>query len=103
MVFGAYKDLFKGVHDFIGTSCKVPFMMVTGAALEIGWQNKPKAVEGVLLKYAASLYYMIHFDELRPHIRLWTSSWYFLDMMKVKDSDYQDDMLITSRRVLKVV
>ena len=94
MVFGAYKDLFKGVHDFIGTSYKVPFMMATGAGLEIGWQNKPKAVEEVLLKYAASLYYMIHFDELRPHIRLWTSSWYFLDRMKVKDSDYQDDMLI---------
>lgn len=94
MVFGAYKDLFQGVHDFIGTSYKVPFMMATGAGLELGWQNKPKAVEGALLKYAASLYYMIHFDELRPHIRLWISSWYFLDRLKVKDSDYQDDLLI---------
>lgn len=94
MVFGSYKDLFQGVHDFIGDSYKVPFMMATGAGLEIGWQNKPKAVEEALLKYAASLYYMIHFDELRPHIRLWTSSWYFLDRMHRKESDYQDDLVI---------
>ncbi len=94
MVFGAYKDLFQGVHDFIGNSYKVPFMIATGAGLEIGWQNKPKAVEEALLKYAASLYYMIHFDELRPHIRLWTSSWYFLDRLGKKESDYQDDLVI---------
>lgn len=94
MVFGSYKDLFQGVHDFIGDSYKVPFMMPTGAGLEIGWQNKPTAVEGALLKYAASLYYMIHFDELRPHIRLWTSSWYFLDRLGKKESDYQDDLVI---------
>jgi hypothetical protein len=94
MVFGAYKDLFQGVHDFIGNSYKVPFLMATGAGLEIGWQNKPKAVEEALLKYAANLYYMIHFDELRPHIRLWISSWYFLDRVGRKESDYQDDMVI---------
>lgn len=94
MVFGAYKDLFQGVHDFIGTSYKVPFMMATGAGLDPRWQNKPKVVEGALLKYAASLYYMINFDELRPHIRLWTSSWYFLDRLGKKESDYQDDLVI---------
>lgn len=94
MVFGAYKDLFQGVHDFIGNSYKVPFITTTGAGIDLAWQNKPKVVEEVLLKYAASLYYMIHFDELRPHIRLWTASWYFLDRMGKKDSDYQDDMVI---------
>jgi hypothetical protein len=94
MVFGIYKDLFQGVNDFIGNSYKVSFMMATGAGLDPAWQNKPKVVEEVLLKYAASLYYMIHFDELRPHIRLWIASWYFLDRMGKKDSDYQDDMVI---------
>jgi hypothetical protein len=94
MVFGIYKDLFQGVNDFIGNSYKVSFMMATGTGLDPAWQNKPKVVEEVLLKYAASLYYMINFDELRPHIRLWIASWYFLDRMGKKDSDYQDDMVI---------
>ena len=94
MVFGAYKDLFQGVHDFIGDSYKVPFMMATGAGLDPAWQGNPKTVEEVLLKYAASLYYMIHFDELRPHIRLWISSWYFLDRLGKKESDYKDDLVI---------
>jgi hypothetical protein len=68
--------------------------MSTGAGLDPAWQNNPKAVEEVLLKYAASLYYMIHFDELRTHIRLWIASWYFLDKVGKKESNYQDEMVI---------
>lgn len=94
MVFGVYKDLFTGIHDFIGASYKVPFIMATGKGLDPRWQNNPKAVDEVMLKYAASLYYMIHFDGLRPHIRLWISSWFFLDGLKAKESDCQDNLLI---------
>ena len=50
MVFGAYKELFQGVHDFIGGSYKVPFIMATGAGFDLAWQNKPKAVEEAPLK-----------------------------------------------------
>ena len=94
MVFGAYKDLFQGVHDFIGDSYKVTFIMSSGKGLDPAWQSNPKAVEKVLLEYAASLYYMIHFDELRPHIRLWIANWYFLDRAGIRESDYHDDLVI---------
>lgn len=76
--------LFEGVHEFIGNSCGTPFLLSTGAGLEIAWQQRPKTVEEVLLKYAASLWYMIKFDELRPHIRHWMASWFFLDRMGKK-------------------
>jgi len=94
MVFGTYKELFQGVHDFIGNSYKVPFMLSTGAGLEPAWQQNPKKVEEVLLEYAASLYYMINFDDLRPRIRVWMASWFFLDRMGRKESDYQDDLVV---------
>lgn len=94
MVFGTYKELFQGVHDFIGNSYKVPFMLSTGAGLEPAWQQNPKKVEEVLLEYAASLYYMIKFDDLRPRIRVWMASWFFLDRMGRKESDYQDDLVV---------
>jgi hypothetical protein len=86
--------LFEGVHEFIGNSYGAPFLLSTGAGLDIAWQQRPKNVEEVLLEYAASLWYKIQFDELRPHIRHWMASWFFLDRMGKKDSDYQDDMVI---------
>lgn len=93
-VFTRYQVLFEGVHDFIGNSYGTPFLLVTGAGLEMAWQQRPQKVEEVLLEYAASLWYMIKFDDLRPHIRHWMASWFFLDRVSAKDSDYQDDMVI---------
>lgn len=94
MVFGTYKDLFEGLHDFIGDSYSVPFLQSTRTGLEIAWQQQPRRVEAVLLEYAASLYYMIKFDELRPSIRVWMASWFFLDRLGKNESDYQDDLVI---------
>jgi hypothetical protein len=69
-------------------------LLSTGAGLEIAWQQNPKKAEEVLLEYTASLWYMIKFDELRPHVRHWMASWFFLDRMGRRDSDFQDDMVI---------
>ncbi len=93
-VFARYQVLFEGVHEFIGNSYGTPFLLSTGAGLEIAWQQRPNKVEEVLLEYAASLWYMIKFDELRPHIRHWMASWFFLDRVGRRDSDYQDDMVV---------
>jgi len=93
MVFVRYKDLFQGVHEFIGDGYQHALIMETGAGLGIAWQQSPRKLEEVLLKYAASLWYMIHFDELRPHIRHWMASWFFLDRQVKRESDYQDDLV----------
>jgi len=93
MVFVRYKDLFQGVHEFIGDGYQHVLIMETGAGLSIAWQQNPRKLEEVLLKYAASLWYMIHFDELRPHIRHWMANWFFLDRQSRKESDYQDELV----------
>ena len=94
MVFGRYQLLFEGVHEFIGDVYGKPFLLATRAGLEMTWQQNPRQVEEVLLEYAASLWYMIKFDELRPHIRHWMASWFFLDRVGRRDSDYQDDLVV---------
>jgi len=94
MVFARYQLLFEGVHEFIGDDYGVPFLLSTGAGLDIAWQQRPQKVEEVLLEYAASLYYMIQFDQLRPHIRHAMATWFFLDRVGRRDSDYQDDLVI---------
>lgn len=93
-VFARYQLLFEGVHEFIGASYGTPFLLSTGAGLEIAWQQRPKKVEEVLLEYAASLWYMIQFDELKPQIRHWMASWFFLDRVGRRDGDYQDDLVV---------
>lgn len=93
-VFARYQLLFEGVHEFIGDDYGTKFLLSTGAGLEIAWQQRPQKVEEVLLEYAASLWYMIQFDELRPHIRHWMASWFFLDRMGRKESDYQDYLVV---------
>ena len=93
-VFGVYKTLFEGLHESIGKDYGVPLIMSTGAGLDLAWQQSPKKLEEVLLEYAASLYYQICFDELRPKIRVAMASWYFLQRREQRESDFQDDLLI---------
>ncbi len=93
-VFGIYKALFEGLNEFIGNDYGVPLIMTTGAGLDPAWQQQRKKVEEVLLEYAASLYYKIRFDELRPKIRVAMASWFFLQRREQRESDIQDDLLI---------
>lgn len=93
MVFVQYKKLFEGLHDFLDGQYSVGIIMPTGAGLEIAWQNNPKKLEECLLEYAASLYYMIHFDELRPQLRHAMATWFFLQRIEKRESDYQDELV----------
>lgn len=91
MVFTKYKKLFEGLHDFLDGHYTVGIVMSNGAGLEIAWQNNPKKIEECLLEYAASLYYMIHFDELRPQLRVALATWFFLQRIDKREGDYQDE------------
>ena len=94
MVFGAYKDLFHGLHDYVGLDYEVLFLNQDRTGIHIAWQQQPKKVEEALLEYAAHLYYKLNFDALRPAIRVAMSSWFFLERMERRESDLQDEMVI---------
>ncbi len=94
MVFGAFKNLFNSLHDYVGLSYKVPLLSRDRNGIHIAWQQQPKKVEEVLLEYAAHLYYKINFDNLRPAIRVAMSSWFFLQRIERRESDLQDEMVL---------
>lgn len=94
MVFGAYRSLFEGLHEYMGDDWAIPFLMPGGHALHISWQQDPKGVEEVLLEYAASLYYQIHMDTLRPAIRNAMSMWFFIGRLDKRESDLHDEQVI---------
>lgn len=94
MVFGRYQDLFIGLDQYLGARCTVPIVASTGTGLSVGWQNNPKKLEEVLEEYAAHLYYQMHFDLLRPQIRVWMSVWFFLQRRDQREQDFQDENVI---------
>lgn len=94
MVFTTYKVLFEGLDEFLGLDYGTRFLLSTGAGIEIAWQKNPKKVEEVLLEYAADLYYKTSFDQLRPSIRVWMASWYFIQKREQQLSDAQDELVI---------
>lgn len=94
MVFGTYRDLFTGLDQYLGNRFNVPILASTGNGLSIPWQQNTKKLEEVLEEYASYLYYLIHFDLLRPQIRVWMSTWFFLERRDQRESDFQDELII---------
>jgi hypothetical protein len=94
MVFGAYQILFDGLHDFLGTSWSEPFLNAMKTGLNPAWQQQPDKVEEILLSYAASLYYMLQFYELRPKILVAMASWFFIERYDKRETDYHDDLIV---------
>jgi len=91
MVFGRYRDLFIGLDQHLGARYTVAIISSNGNGLSLGWQQNPKKLEEVLEEYAAHLYYQIHFDSLRPQIRVWLSAWFFLQRRDQREQDFQDE------------
>ena len=56
--------------------------------------RKPKKLEEVLEDYAAHLYYQVHFEQLRPHIRVWMSAWFFLQRRNQRDYQILDEHVV---------
>lgn len=94
MVFGRYQDLFQGMDEYFGDKHGSRIMLSTGSGIDLFWQGNARKLEQLVLEYAAHLYYMIHFDQLRPKIRYWMSAWFFLHRRDQHESDYQDDLVI---------
>jgi hypothetical protein len=94
MVFSSYQDLFIGLDQYLGNRLNVPIIASTGNGLSIPWQQETKKLEEVLEEYAAHLYYQVHFEQLRPQIRVWMSAWFFLQRRDQRDYQIQDEHVV---------
>ena len=78
MVWSLYKRLFICLEAWMSTKYKHPLFLSTRAGLEMVWQQNPKELEIVLKEFSYALWWAIHFEEFKPQIRHWMSTWYFL-------------------------
>ena len=99
MVWRNYAELFGALNHWIGDRVSPPLMMANNQGINIAWQQSPKKVEQYLRRFGVHLWYVVHFEELRPHIRTWSAVWYFLKGKHSKDVQQCDEAVMKERRI----
>jgi len=97
-VWRQYKELFIELHHWVKSEYTVELFMGGFTNLNLAWQQRPKLIEEKLELMANRHWYMVHFDELRPQIRNWMASWYFLRSREANQLTQADDLVLKERR-----
>jgi hypothetical protein len=98
MVWRNYVEFFQGMHHWFSNTITPRIFMATNQGIEIHWQNRPKEFEAMILKYGTHLWYVVHFEELRPQIRNWMAIWFFLRTQHAQEVEQFDEIVLRERR-----
>ena len=97
-VWRQYPQLFKALHYWLEDEDQVDLFMSDFKGLNVAWQQRPRLIEEHLEVFNDHCWYMVHFKELRPQIRTWMASWYFLQARESHSILQGDDLLVKERR-----
>ena len=98
-VWRNYLDLFTDFAIWLKPQISPELFMSNGQGLNLAWQQNPKKLEEYLICFGHLLWYQAHFDGLRPSIRTWMASWFFLQGRHAKEIDQLDEVVIKERRL----
>ena len=97
-VWRQYPQLFKALHYWLDDEDQVDLFMSDFKGLNVAWQQRPRLIEEHLEVFNDHCWYLVHFKELRPQIRTWMASWYFLQARESHSISQADDLLVKERR-----
>jgi hypothetical protein len=97
-VWRQYKDLFFALNQYMKLENRLDLLKSDFTAVNLAWQQRPKDIEAFLEEMCDLLWYQVHFEELRVKIRVWMSSWYFLQARDTQAVTQIDEMLMKERR-----
>jgi hypothetical protein len=98
-VWRQYPQLFTDLHYWLeGEEDMLDLFMSDFKGLNVAWQQRPKLIEEHLEVFNDHCWYLVHFEELRPQIRTWMASWYFLQARESHSILQGDDLLVKERR-----
>jgi hypothetical protein len=98
-VWRQYPQLFKALHYWLeGEEDMLDLFMSDFKGLNVAWQQRPRLIEEHLEVFNDHCWYLVHFEELRPQIRTWMASWYFLQARESHSILQGDDLLVKERR-----
>lgn len=97
-VWRQYPQLFTELHYWLEDEDQTDLFMSDFKGLNVAWQQRPRLIEEHLEVFNDHCWYLVHFKELRPQIRTWMASWYFLQARESHNITYADDLLVKERR-----
>jgi len=98
VVWQQYQQLFTALHYWLKVDGRVDLFRSDFTALNLAWQQRPRLIEEHLETFNDHCWYLVHFKELRPQIRNWMASWYFLRARESQSIMQADDLLLKERR-----
>jgi hypothetical protein len=99
MVWSQYQQLFEALAHWVQIQYPktTPVLTSTGVALNLGWQQHPQKFLELLDDFANHLFFVAHFEEFKPVIRVWMESWFFLQKMEMRRLENLDQLLLKER------
>ena len=98
-VWRQYPELFTELHYWLeDEEDMLDLFMSDFKGLNVAWQQRPRLIEEHLEVFNDHCWYLVHFEELRPQIRTWMASWYFLQARESHNITHADDLLVKERR-----
>lgn len=98
MVWRNYVEFFQGMDLWFHTTISPRIFMSNRQGLELYWQGRPKEMEAMITEYGAYLWFVVHFEELRPQIRTWMAIWFFLRGRHSQEVEMYDEIVLRERR-----
>lgn len=99
LVWTRYQDLFRDFGGYLQEldPGSTPFVNPMGNGVNLPWQHKPDLILKLLERFSHQLFYMAHFEEFKPSIRVWMESWFFLQKTEMRRLEQDDQVLLKER------
>lgn len=99
MVWGQYQDLYKALHVWKSAQGPNtnPVLNSLGAGLNLVWQQDPKTFLKLLDRFANHLFYVAHFESVKPQIRVWMECWFFAQKTEMRRLEASEQLLMKER------
>lgn len=99
LVWTQFKVLFEAADAWVQAqrTKTTPILNSLRSGLNIAWQQKPELFLEVLDRFSIHLYYVAHFEEFKPEIRIWMEAWYFGQKMEMRHIEHDEQLLLKER------
>lgn len=99
MVWRQYPVLFEALSQWLlaKNPNSTPLFTSTGKDLNLPWQQNPTKFVQLLERFSDHLLYVAYFDSMKPKIRVWMESWYFLQRSEMRKLESVDQLLLKER------
>lgn len=97
-VHNSYQLLYQNLDEYMKREHGKTLLMSHQKNIELEYQQDPHLFLRYMYEFGAWIYYRLHFEQLKPKIRVAMSMWFFLERQTKRESDIQDEGVLRELR-----